>query len=329
MTTAYQLNNIKVHHRQQCVLDIPELILPKDKCIALLGNNGAGKSTLLDLLAFTTTASKGDIILAGQQISLPLAPEQRRMIAYVSQQPYLLAGTVSDNIKLALKLQNIDQKQHPLLIEQALEQVNLSQFAQQAANKLSGGELKRVAIARAIAYQPDILLLDEPFSHLDQSHRQQLEDIIDNFAQQTGKTVIFSTHDRLQAVALADSTINLVEGKITATPLLNFFHGRLKNHLFDTGRLQIHVTDSNILARNIAIDPREIIISKHKLESSMRNSFTGRLTLIAEESDTIRLTVDCGEFFHVLISPESLTELNLNLGETIWLSFKSTAVNVF
>ena len=329
MSSAYQLNNIKVYRNQLCVLNIPELSLPEEKCIALLGDNGAGKSTLLDLLAFTTRADQGEIKLKGQPALFPLPPEQRQKIGYVSQHPFLLAGSVADNVQLALQLQGIKRKQYQKLIKQALELVNLEHIAQQSAHTLSGGELKRVAIARAVAYQPDILLLDEPFSHLDQNHSQQLEDIIKQLANQSGNTVVFSTHDRLQGLALADSTINLVAGKTTKSPLLNLFHGAMHDQIFDTGHLQIHTTSQLTMARHIAIDPSEIIISTQELQSSMQNHYMGRLILIAEESGTIRLTIDCGERFHAIISPKSLLSLNLAIGNTIWLSFKSTAVSVF
>ncbi|RKZ86784.1 MAG: ABC transporter ATP-binding protein [Gammaproteobacteria bacterium] len=329
MSSSYQLKNIKVHHGQQCVLDIPELSLPEEKCIALLGDNGAGKSTLLDLLAFTSRPDQGEITLKRQAALYPLHPKQRQMIGYVPQHPFLLAGSVADNIQLALRLQGIERKQHQNQIKQALELVNLDHLAQQAAHTLSGGELKRAAIARAVAYQPDILLLDEPFSHLDQIHSQQFEDIIQHLASQSGKTVIFSTHDRLQGLALADSTINLVAGKTTKSPLLNLFHGTMHDQVFDTGHLQIHTISQLATARHIAIDPSEIIISTQELQSSMQNHYMGRLILIAEEIGTIRLTIDCGERFHAIISPKSLSDLNLTIGDTVWLNFKSTAVSIF
>ncbi|PHS24363.1 MAG: molybdenum ABC transporter ATP-binding protein [Methylophaga sp.] len=325
---AYQLHNIKVHYKQRCVLDIDKLSLQQNQCIALLGDNGAGKSTLLNLLAFTAQANEGEILLAGQQVSYPLSTTHRQSIGYVSQHPLLLQGSVRDNIMLALKLQGIGSQHHKELTQTALAQVNLEQLADQSTATLSGGELKRAAIARAISYQPDILLLDEPFSHLDQHHYQQLETILLQLSKQN-KTVIFSTHNRLQGLALADSSINLVNGRVTSTPLLNLFHGNLHHHIFDTGKLQIYTTSNIDNAHNIAIDPNEIIISKHALESSMRNCFSGRLTLIAEEIDSIRLTVDCGEIFHALISQESLTQLALSLGDTVYLSFKSTATKVF
>lgn len=329
MTNAYKLSNIKVRYQHDIVLDIPDLTIPSGKCITLLGENGAGKSTLLNLLAFTQQATEGSLSLFGQEISKSLSSNLRQKIAYVNQHPFLLSGTVRDNLKLALRLQGIPSSKHNQLINKALEQTKVTHLANNNANTLSGGELKRVAIARAIVYQPDILLLDEPFSHLDRHHSKLLEELISRFAQQSNKTVIFSNHDRLQGMALANEVINLVAGKVTTRPLTNLFNGSLNKQLFNTGKIQIHTTSTLNNAHHIAIDPREIIISEHSLNSSMRNSFSGRLILIAEDENSVRLTVDCGEHFHVIISPESLNNLNLFLGKSIYLNFKSTAVTLF
>lgn len=329
MTAAYQLTDVKMCYQQRMVLDLPELVIPQNQCIALLGDNGAGKSTLLNLLAFLSKPHHGHIQLAGHTIKSELSPAQRRLIGYVNQQPFLLTGSVTDNINLALKLQGIPAKQRPDLIQNALQQVNLTHRADQTATTLSGGELKRAAIARSIAHDPAVLLLDEPFSHLDQSHIQQLETIIEQFAAKPDKTVVFSTHDRLQGAALADNTINLINGRVTESPLLNVFHGQLHDQLFDTGKLQIHNTSQSPQASHIAIDPHEIIISTEVLASSMRNHFTGRLIAISEEKGVIHLTIDCGERFFAFISPDALQELKLSIGNTVCLSFKSTAVSLF
>lgn len=328
MTDVYQLNNIKVFYQQKCSLDLPQLSIANQQCVALLGDNGAGKSTLLNLLAFLNQPTQGQIKLSGETIKSDLSPQQRRTIGYVSQQPFLLTGSISSNIDLALKLQGIPAAKRPRCIGEALDRVNLSHLAKQAAATLSGGELKRAAIARAIAHNPDILLLDEPFSHLDQNHIQQLETIIEQLAVEKDKTIIFSTHDRLQGAALADTTINLIKGKVTKSPLLNVFNGQLNDHLFDTKNIKIHTT-SQQNASHIAIDPHEIIISNSVLSSSMRNHFSGRLIAIAEEAGTIHLTIDCGERFFAIISPEALKDLNLSIGKSVWLSFKSTAVSIF
>jgi tungstate transport system ATP-binding protein len=329
MTNAYELNNIRVFHSDRCVLDVPQLSIPTGKSIALLGDNGAGKSTLLDLLAFIKKPTEGTLSLQDSLINSTLSVSQRQKIAYVSQHPLLLSGTVSDNLRLALKLQNIPAKQHKVLEQQALALVNLTHYAHHQASQLSGGELRRAAIARAICYQPEIILLDEPFSHLDQDHIKQLEVIISQIAKDKTKTVIFSTHDRIRGTALSDMTINLVNGKTTQSPLVNVYSGTFDQHYFNTGHIRIHTTEAIKNSTHIAIHPNEIIISHQPLESSMRNQFWGQLIAIKQEYQHIQLSIDCGEVFHVIITPESLTELKLNLSDKVWISFKSNAVTLF
>lgn len=329
MTPAYQLSQIEVRHSGEKVLDIDNLELATNQCSALLGENGAGKSTLMNLLAFVQQPSRGEIKLFGESTGGELNSQQRKRIGYVAQQPFLLAGSIKDNLTLALKLQHIAKQQHPRLIDEALSIVNLTARADQNATTLSGGELKRAAIARAIVYQPDILLLDEPFSHLDQRHIHQLETTIRSFADQQGKTVIFSSHDRLQALALAESSINLVAGRVTTTPLLNLFHGHCIEDRFDTGKMQIYIAEPCPQARHIAIDPREIVISDQPLtHSSMLNRFQGRLIQTTEEAGHIRLLIECGERFHAVITATSMKNLSLQLGNTVWVNFKASAVNV-
>ncbi|MDT8310701.1 MAG: TOBE domain-containing protein, partial [Methylophaga sp.] len=216
--------------------------------------------------------------------------------------------------------------EHLQRIEQALNDVNLTHLADQDATTLSGGELKRAALARVLAYQPDILLLDEPFSHLDSQHIRQLEALIQQLGNEN-RTVIFTTHDRMQAYALASQHIHLLNGRLSTTPLLNLFHGHFAGDCFDTGKLKLYANPAQTDARHIAIDPREIIISRHAdKDSSARNQLPGRLTQIAEEGSDVRLRVDCGEAFQVIISPQSLQQLQLQLGDNLWLSFKASTV---
>lgn len=325
MNACYQLQNIQLFYGAQCALDIPALRIEHGRTLAILGQNGAGKSTLLSLLALLIKPANGELLLFGEATH-KITRRQRRRIGLVSQQPYLLPGSVRDNIALALRCQQINKSEYAERIEQALSAVNLTQLADQDAATLSGGELKRAALARVLAYQPDILLLDEPFSHLDSQHIRQLEDLIQQLGNDR-RTVIFTTHDRMQAYALASQQIHLLQGRLTETPQLNLFHGRFTGDCFDTGKLKLYANPVQTDARHIAIDPREIIISRHAdKDSSARNQLPGRLTQIAEEGNDVRLSIDCHEVFQVIISPESLQQLQLQLGDKLWLSFKASAV---
>lgn len=325
MTTCYQLQSIQMFYGTQCVLDIPALNIEHGQTLAILGQNGAGKSTLLSLLALLSKPSNGALFLFAESTQ-KVSRQQRQRIGLVAQQPYLLPGSVRDNIALALRCQHIAKNERHKRIRQALEAVNLTHLADQDAATLSGGELKRAALARVLAYQPDILLLDEPFSHLDSEHIRQLEDLIKALGNDN-RTVVFTTHDRMQAYALASQHIHLLKGRLSETPLLNLFHGYFAGDYFDTGKLKLYANPAQTDARHIAIDPREIIISRHAdKDSSARNQLQGRLTQIAEEGSEVRLRIDCGEAFQVIISPQSLQQLQLHLGDNLWLSFKASAV---
>ena len=327
MTSCYTLNNVQIFYGTQCALDIPALSIENSQTLAILGQNGAGKSTLLSLLALLSKPASGELLLFGET-TRSISRRQRRRIGLVAQQPYLLPGSVRDNITLALRCQQINKTEHSSRIAEALSTVNLTHLADQDAATLSGGELKRAALARVLAYQPDILLLDEPFSHLDSQHIRQLEDLIQQLSGEH-RTVIFTTHDRMQAYALADQHIHLLQGRLSEAPLLNLFHGHVNGDCFATGKIQIYASPAPVSARHIAIDPRQITVSSQPHpDSSARNQLQGRLTQIAEEGHEVRLTVDCNETFQVIISPESLRQLQLHLGDSLWLSFKASAVSL-
>ena len=325
MSACYQLNNVQVFYGEQCALNIPCLDIQQGQTLAVLGENGAGKSTLLSLLALLSRPAKGELHFFGCTTAR-VSRSQRQRIGLVTQLPYLLPGSVQENIALALRFQHIAKAKHAERIAEALNAVNITHLANQDTATLSGGELKRVALARVLAYQPDILLLDEPFSHLDSQHIRQLEDLIRQLGHEQ-RTVIFTTHDRMQAYALANRHIYLLQGRLSETPLLNVFHGQFNADCFDTGKLKLYANPAQTNARHIAIDPREIIISRQSdQDSSARNQLPGRLTQITEEGSSVRLNIDCGEVFQVIISRQSLQQLQLNLGDNLWISFKASAV---
>lgn len=328
MNYAFQLDNIKVIYNGQLALDIEQLNIPANECMAVLGENGAGKSTLFHLLALLQKPDSGDISVLGNKITGSPA-KQRHQIGLVPQHPYMLPGTVTDNILLALKLQKVDKARHTSQLQQALKTVNLTHLADQTASTLSGGEQRRVAIARVLAFEPDILLLDEPFANLDSFHQRQLEDVITMLSNDGKRTVLFSTHDRLQASAITPHTIQLLKGKPVSAPLLNLFHGHYDGEIFHTKTLKIFAAEGSLSARHIAIDPLAITISKHAhSDSSARNQLPGRLTSISEADKAVRLTVDCGDKFEVIISHQALSSLELSLGDSLWISFKATAVTL-
>ncbi|NOQ64476.1 MAG: ATP-binding cassette domain-containing protein [Methyloprofundus sp.] len=327
MTHIYQLHKLQFHYKDHLALSLDKLTIQAEKTTALVGDNGSGKSTLLNLLAFLERPTQGELFFQGQKVNQTRLTQYRRRVGFLVQKPFMLQGTVVDNIHLALKIQG--QKQAAEKIRRVLKRLDIQHCAQSQAKKLSGGELQKAALARILVLEPEVLLLDEPFSYLDQSSAQALEDFLRDYTQQSGCSLVFSTHDRLQGFALADEVLALAKGQRVLTPLINLLHGKVVGNEFHTGAMRIILSNALSKAQHASINPQDIVLSLDALVSSMRNHFQGRVVLISEEGGSVCVNVDTGVIFQVLITYQALAELNIKLGDKIWLNFKSNAVLVF
>ncbi|KAF3977447.1 MAG: ATP-binding cassette domain-containing protein [Methylococcales symbiont of Iophon sp. n. MRB-2018] len=329
MMYAYQLRNIQYSYGKTLALSLSELNIKAGEITALIGPNGCGKSTLLNLLALLEKTQSGQLRCFPQTVTKQPIYNLRKRIALLPQKPYMLRGSVFNNLNLTLKFHKIKQESRLDLIHSTLEKLNIIELIHQQAKTLSAGELQKIALARAIITDPDILLMDEPFSYLDYSSEQTLESFIGNYVKESSKTLIFSTHNRLQGIAIADEVVSLVKGKSVATPLINVFHGTVNMQLFNTGNIQILLPECKKDYQHVSIDPREIVLSKELIKSSMRNQFQGKVLAITDEANKIRMTVLAGELFQVLITYQALKDLNVSLGDILWVNFKSNAVIAF
>ncbi len=213
MRALYHLNHIQFSYAKKTVLEIEQLEISANHVTALLGNNGAGKSTLLKLLPFLESPQQGQLLFKGKNSKTSSLLSLRKRVVLVAQKPYLLKGTVLDNVLLGLKFRSIPSQLVKKQANEALEQVGIASFSNRHVAKLSGGEAQKVALARALALKPEVLLLDEPFTHLDQESIKHLSHIITNFSQPDGQSVIFSAHDGLHVTTLAEKTIFLRSGR--------------------------------------------------------------------------------------------------------------------
>jgi NitT/TauT family transport system ATP-binding protein len=169
--------------------------------MCILGPSGCGKSTILNILSGLDAPTSGESRLFGTTRSQP-------SIGYVFQEPRLLAWrSVSDNIRLVLQHLPISEREKSRRIEEALEQVNLTEFARAYPYQLSGGMQARVAIARALATDPDFLLMDEPFSSLDEITARSMRKLLLQLWEHKKKTILFVTHNIFEATFLADRLV--------------------------------------------------------------------------------------------------------------------------
>lgn len=331
MSDVYILNNIKCKYGEKVVLAIPDLKILEGKITAIVGPNGSGKTTLLNLLSFLYMPSSGEILFKGEKAGNNNIFSMRQRIGLLAQNPYLFHASVLSNVETGLKIRGVPPAERKKTAQDALEKIGLAGFEKRMAHKLSGGEGQRVALARTICTDPEVLLLDEPSTYMDRNNIRRTEKLVSELNKEKGKTIIFTTQDLHRAQATADIVLTLFRSNLITASLANLFHGKVtaEGKIFDTGRTKIEITAGKGDEGHLSIDPANIVISAESLTSSMRNSFKGRITAIIEENGKVRIEVDAGEKFYAFITKKSLTLLKLHIGDEAYISFKSTAVEVF
>ena len=187
--------------------------IEKGKLVALLGPSGSGKTTLLRMIAGLETPNSGDIYIDGQRVND--VPAAKRGIGFVFQNYALFRYmTVYDNVAFGLELAKVPKKEIKKRVTELLELTGLSGMEKRYPNQLSGGQRQRVAFARALAPNPQVLLLDEPFAAIDAKVRTELRNWLREMVVKLGITSIFVTHDQDEAVEVADEIIITNHGHI-------------------------------------------------------------------------------------------------------------------
>ena len=350
-----QAKDLSVVYGNRKVLDVPALSINPNKVTAIIGPNGSGKTTLslcLSLLLKPTTGKilyRGNIIPDGSSMM-----QMRRRFAVVFQEPLLLNASVWENVTLGLKLHKFNQQEINDRAQHWLERFGITSLARRNAKTLSGGEAQRTSLARAFVLQPEILFLDEPFAALDVPTRQSLFGDMINILQETKSTTILVTHDRNEAQALAHHIILLMDGKIVqkGTPkelfsapkneeiakfvgMENIINGVVINN--NDGIADICVAGQIVegVSRcqpggpvNIFIRPEDITLAQNKSSSSARNVFPGKIVSLIPADPLMRVNLDCGFLLLALITKMSAEELNLQVGQTVYASFKAAAIHI-
>jgi ABC-type sugar transport system ATPase subunit len=193
------------------VLDIPSLLVHGDRTTAILGPNGAGKTTLLRLIAGLEHPDSGRI-----QIGDGVVRRGRQDIAYVFQEQVFLTQPVRENLALGLRLRGIARDERQQRVDDAARMLGITHLLDRRADRLSGGEARRVSIARALCLRAPVALLDEPLAGLDPATYVRLLDELPRVLVAFGSTILLVTHDHREAFRLADDLIVIVAGRVHA-----------------------------------------------------------------------------------------------------------------
>ena len=334
-----ELKDITHFYNGKKVLSIPSLSIEKSQIYGLVGPNGSGKTTLLSIMNLLVKPTTGIINFNHQSTSADNNTSMihlRRSMTMVSQDPYLFNTSVGKNISYGLRARKIAKKEIKEKVKWALNIVGLEGFEQRGARELSGGEIKLVALARAIVLDPIILFLDEPCANVDSHHTKQFEELIFQINKTQGTTIILTTHNLSHAYQLTERVYSLFQGYLITSPIHNLFSGEIKKTkegaLFQSGKFSIWVApqEGHISPNtHITIDPEDIILSLSPFSSSARNRFQGYITQIINQGGKIFLDVQVSkENFRILITKNSLQEMKLNVGSMVYLTFKASSVHI-
>ena len=195
------------------VLDCVSLHVDRGEVVALLGASGSGKSTLLRVIAGLLPPSSGRVVLEG--VDVTGVPTHRRQVGMVFQDEQLFPHlSVADNVAFGLRMRRSTAGARRRRAAELLDVVGLPGFGDRTVDHLSGGEAKRVALARSLAAEPKVLLLDEPLTGLDRDLHDRLQVDVAAILRTTGTTAVWVTHDEAEAAGVSDRMVRLVSGHI-------------------------------------------------------------------------------------------------------------------
>jgi len=324
------------------------LRIDKGEYFVLLGPTGAGKTLLLELIAGFYIPDRGEIYASNREITR-LPPEKRNIVFIYQDYSLFPHLSVKQNVEFGLKVRRF--KSIEKRSGEIMDLLQISHLGNRRPNTLSGGEQQKVAIARALVMNPTILLLDEPLSALDPIHRDAMMDELKRLNKTLGLTMLHVTHDRIEAIALADRMGVMMNGTLRqiGSPhhifcepvneevaafvgIENIFGGKSRIEggvaRIDLGDIEIEAITKKEGDVRACIRPEEIVVSNKKIESSARNYLEGKVIKISERYPMMKLVVDAGREFIVLITKRSFSELNVTEGSRVYIAFKASSVHV-
>lgn len=201
-----EIKNLSFSYGKQVILDNVSFSAQSGECVGIMGNNGAGKSTLITCINRILKPKAGEVLIDGKSVWRMSRNEMARTIAYVAQKNEMNHATVFDCVLLGRKpyMKWGVSKEDIDLCEAVIERVGLSDFQVRCLDELSGGELQKVMLARALVQQPKVLLLDEPTSNLDPRNQYEMMALVQQIAREQGITVLIVIHDLNLALRYCD-----------------------------------------------------------------------------------------------------------------------------
>ena len=341
-STEVRLNNITKAFGNTVAVDRLDLEIHQGEFFAMLGPSGCGKTTTLRMIAGLEEPTKGSIYISGQEITD--LPTHKRNIGMVFQDYGLFPHmTVFDNIAFGLKMRGWPRPAMKQRVIELLDLIQLPGIAGRYPQQLSGGQKQRVALARSLAPQPTVLLLDEPMSNLDAKLRQELRLEFRRIQKELRITTIFVTHDQAEALSLSDRVLVMKSGRAVqlGSPLeiyeypktrwvasflgdANLFQGQLRangsrsTYLSTEDGLDIHLADKpDIEKREITIAIRPEAVKLFPLDTIIDpdrySAFTGKIDNLAYEGANTRYVI------RMDTAPSQVVYVDSHESDTMWM----------
>jgi tungstate transport system ATP-binding protein len=336
----YEINQLTRVHQGRTILSIPTLTISSGKIVSLIGPNGAGKTTLLQLLAFLDTPSSGTIAFRSEAVRFvekSLHPLRQKVVS-VDQYPIMFTGSVQKNLEFGLQVRKIDKNERRFLIEEALATVGMLAFMHAEAHKLSGGETKRVALARALVTKPQVLLCDEPTANVDMENREIIESILKRVNEEEQISIIFATHSLSQAQRLSQQTVTLKDGKLSCLSRENVLSATITEQQEEriTCRLNNDVQLSLPVGRSVArvdirifLDPSQITLHENSQGlAPLHNLLPGKIVKTVLEDKRVKITVNIGVLIDLFLTLPQYAEKPTLIGAPVLLHIPDEAISV-
>jgi len=337
--SLYQLQHLQQRFAKKTVLDIDEMTIEQGCIHALLGPNGAGKTTLLNILAFLESPVCGELSFQGKRVDYTKGNilSLRRQVVLVDQHPIMFSTTVRANIEFGLKIRKVDGATRNRVVDEVLETVGLARYKNARADALSGGETQRLALARALALEPQVLLCDEPTASVDAENQAVITELLRTINREQATTIVFTTHDRLQAATLAQHTLVLENGQRVNTTYENSYACTFEPTSGDKDRYLLHgVVELYLSAENrksgqggrgrITLNPESIrLVTDLRKSPPVCSLVRGRVVMMMEEGHTVRVVVDVGVLMVVLMLADDYRQQNPTVGQQVSVAVPDSA----
>ena len=353
--TLVSLRDVVVRYGKTVALQIATLDLHSGEVLAIIGPNGGGKSTLLRVMGLLQRPTNGTVLFQGENAYDGNLLHLRRRIATVFQEPLLLNTTVYGNAALGLKLRGKGSREIARRLDPWLERLGIAHLRGRNTRSLSGGEAQRTSLARALALEPEILLLDEPFAALDPATREALLRDFQPILNESKVTAVFVTHDRNEAFGLAGRIAVLHQGRLAQIGARDdVFHRPGSEIVADVvgtenslpgvvedcagGLASIRINQVRLRVAGqfepgtrvvVCLRPESLMISRDNFPTSDSNRLTGIIKGLSTGLMQQRITLDCdGIALVALVERQACVQLKLAERQTVTITFSFDAAHI-